>query len=74
MEDSRQAIEEIETIMKQLSEKHFISTFVVAISIRDQSGNVTSSIYDGSFAEAIGLCETTKIDLLNDHTNRQKEY
>jgi len=73
MEESNKAIEEIEKVMKELADKYFISTFIVSIAIRQNDGTTTSSIYDGSFAEAVGLCETTKIDLLNDHTNRQKE-
>jgi hypothetical protein len=71
--NDRDAIEEIETVMKGLAEKYFISTFIVAISIRDNSANVTSSIYDGSFAEAVGLCDITKQDMLTDHTIRTKE-
>lgn len=50
-----QASEEIEEFMNRMAEKHFISTWAVALTIRNDSATTDNYLWDGSEPEARGL-------------------
>jgi len=64
MNISDEILDEIKTAMDLIADKHFISTYMVSVAIRTDYASHTASTYSGSFAEALGLCEIAKIDLL----------
>lgn len=50
-----QASDEIEEFMNRMAEKHFISTWAVALTIRNDSDTTDNYLWDGSEPEARGL-------------------